>query len=89
MAPPTLLDLPAKVGLEILDKLPAKDVQRLRSVCKNIQEFVDVNKLKIAAVKIEREKKRLTDQVNYYVYYDDNLSFYEKLTRWFKCRGIW
>lgn len=84
-----LLKLEVEVKLEIFDKLPVKDVQRLRRVCKGLKEVVDTNRTKIANVKIERERNRIVSHLNYYVFYTDNPSFMEKLSRCFDIRGLW
>lgn len=55
----TLLTLPPEVGLEIVDKLPAKEIQRLRSVCKHLKTLVDMNNTKIAAVCEATQRSRL------------------------------
>lgn len=84
-----LVSLPTEIHLHLLDKLPARDVQKLRGVCKDLRKVVDTNKVKIANVKMEQERKRVFDYVNYYVFYTDNPTYMEKLSRFCELRGAW
>ena len=85
----TLFSLPAELKLNIFEQLPAKEVQHLRRVSKELHAFVDGYASKISLTICKREQKRVTDFADTYIFYDKSLSFVEKLARWVYLRGVW
>lgn len=84
-----ILSLPPEVRLNVLDKLPIKEIQLLRHVCKDFKAFVDLNKVKITTPVIARETNRITKYAADNVFYADNPSYIETLLCWCKHKGNW
>lgn len=86
-----LLDLHRDAMLQVFEHLPAKDIQRLRQVCRGFQSFVDSKEIKsaVSSVILKRETKRIVDHLNYYVFYTDKPPIVERFNRSCDIRGIW
>ncbi|KXS98608.1 hypothetical protein AC578_4341 [Pseudocercospora eumusae] len=83
----SFMDMPIELKLEIFYHLPAKDVQRVRRVCKTIQKAIDFEKPKLLSNICAREAARITADVKYLVDYDTKkVTFLEALRRWCKHR---
>ncbi|KAF7195281.1 hypothetical protein HII31_03487 [Pseudocercospora fuligena] len=83
----TFMGIPMELKLEIFYQLPARDVQRVRRVCKTIQKAIDSEKRKLLGNICAREAARIAADVKYLVDYDTKeVTFLEALRRWCKHR---
>jgi len=85
----TILDLSAELFANILQRIPARQIQLCRAVCRRFHDVVDDNTKSLADYIQAREFDRLTGYTKYHFEYDiEHLSFPDALRRWFSRRPL-
>jgi hypothetical protein len=83
----TLLGLPSELTVQVCFHLSARDVIRLRRVCRGLRDVVGSNVEHISSHIRLRELTRLREFTSYYVTYEGDVSFLEAFSRWAHLRG--
>lgn len=82
-------DLAAELKLDIFERIPARDIQRCRRVCKDFRDTIDANTSTLSRDICAREVARLQAKIDYVFDYDPSqVNFSEALRRWCNHRGI-
>ncbi|KAF7195233.1 hypothetical protein HII31_03439 [Pseudocercospora fuligena] len=84
-----ITDLPAELKLDIFERIPAREVQRCRRVCKDFRDTIDANTSALSRDICTREVARLKAKIDYVFDYDPSqVTFSEALRRWCNHRGM-
>ncbi|EME79166.1 uncharacterized protein MYCFIDRAFT_177811 [Pseudocercospora fijiensis CIRAD86] len=84
-----ITDLPAELKLDIFERIPARDIQRCRRVCRDFRDTIGANTPALSRDICARQVARLTAKVDYVYDYDPSqVTFLEALRRWCTHRGV-